>query len=227
MNKTAYHLKQAKQGRPIRYLPVISVLLFSLLLSSYLVNAAEQPDTAKSHHKQRIQRLQDISINTTDWDITMPTVLSSKSGTGLQTNGYSALQQDLQEAKHDLAGNSSNELALNRLENIRDRVENRIMANLDAGYLYAAGVYIDMLADIAPGDDEVTLFRQQVADRKAFKAFVEKFDAALADNRLQSPASDCASHYLEQMRQLQHVDAEKLTAVENRFKHHQQLAMNG
>jgi len=224
MNKTSYQLKQPKQGWPILY---TLALLLGLLLTSFLASAAEELAVAKLDNKERIKRLQDLSMNTEGWYMTMPTMQSGSTRTGLQTAGYSALHQDMLEAMNDLADDANKELALNRLENIRDRVENRIMANLDAGYLYAAGVYIDMLADIAPGDDEVSLFRQQVADRKAFKAFVKKFDAALADNRLQSPASDCASHYLEQMRQLQHVDAEKLTAVENRFKDRQQLAMNG
>jgi hypothetical protein len=224
MNNTEYQLNQPKQRRPLLY---TLALLLGLLLNSFLANADEELEVAKLDNHERIKRLQDLSMNTEGWYMTMPTMQSSSSRTGLQTAGYSALHEDMLEAMNDLADDASKELALNRLENIRDRVENRIMANLDAGYLYAAGVYIDMLEDIAPGDNEVTLFRQQVTDRKAFKAFVEKFDAALADNRLQSPASDCASHYLEQMRQLQHVDAEKLTAVENRFKHRQQLAMNG
>ena len=224
MNNTGYQLNQAKQGQPFLY---TLALLVGLLLISILANADEELEVAKLDNQERIKRLQDISMNTEGWYMTMPSMQSSSGRTGLQTAGYSALNEDMLEAMNDLADDASKELALNRLENIRDKVENRIMANLDAGYLYAAGVYIDMLADIAPGNDKVTLFRRQVVDRKAFKAFVEKFDAALAENRLQSPASDCASHYLEQMRQLQYLDTEKLAEAEARFKHSKQLAMNG
>ncbi len=224
MNNTAYQLNQPKQRQTLLY---ILILLVGLLLSSFMANADEKLEAAKLDNQERIKRLSDIPMNTEGWYMTMPTMQSSSSRTGLQTAGYSALHEDMLEAMNDLADDANKELALNRLENIRDRVENRIVANLDADYLYAAGVYIDMLEDIAPRDDKITMFRQQVADRKAFKAFVEKFDAALAENRLQSPASDCASHYLEQMRQLQYSDAAKLAEAEARFKRSTQLAMNG
>ncbi len=204
----------------------VAGLLILVLVSSQL-QAADQLEAARLDNKERVQRLQDIAINSDGWYVNLPLMQSGTASSGLQSAGYSALQKDMLAVMHDLSDDPRNAVALNRLAIIKDRVENRILANLDAGYLYAAGVYIDMLADIAPDSDKVTEYRQHVADIKAFRELSQKFDAALADNRLQTPEADCASYYLEQMRALRFVDADKIAAAESRFKASQQIALNG
>lgn len=206
---------------------LIALVAISLLLGGAQLLAAEELAVAKLDNKERVKRLQDIAINTDGWYMNVPGMQSGVSGDGLQTAGYSALQKDMLEVMRELAANSDNKLALNRLQIIQDRVENRILANLDAGYVYASGVYIEMLEDIAPGSDIIADYRQQVADIKTFKELSQKFELALEDQRLQAPHNDCASYYLQQMRQLQYADAGKIAEMESRFSVTQQLAVNG
>jgi hypothetical protein len=197
-----------------------------IALTATQLLAAEEIEAAKLDNSERIKRLQDIAINTDGWYMNMPGMQSGISRNGLQTAGYSALQQNMLEVMRDLAKDPNNKLALNRLEIIRDRVENRILSNLDAGYLYATGVYIDMLEDVAPDSDKIPVYKLQVADIKAFNELSRKFDQALAENRLQTPEDNCASHFLKLMQQLQYADADKIAEVESRFSASQQIALN-
>jgi len=223
------HVSQHSQNLASMLLRLAQVFLLTALicLCAAPLASADELEAARLDQSERIKRLQDIAINTDGWYMNMAGMQSRISRSGLQTAGYSALQKDMLEVMRDLAENPNNRLALNRLEIIKDRVENRILANLDAGYLYATGVYIDMLQDIAPDSEKVILYRQQVADIKAFNELSRKFDQALAENRLSAPEDNCASYYLQQMRQLQFADADKIAEVEARLSASQQIAFNG
>mgnify|MGYP005841551719 CR=1 FL=1 len=198
-----------------------------LLLCCTQLLAADELAAVKLDNQERIKRLQDITINSDGWYMNIPDIQSGSSRSGLQTAGYSVLQKDMLDVMRELAANPDNKSALNRLQLIQDRVESRILANLDAGYLYAADVYIDMLQDIVPESDKVADYRQHIADFRAFDQLSLKFDQALADSRLHVPEDDCASYYLAQMLRLRYADADKIAEVKSRLRASQQLARNG
>jgi len=220
-NTTSFHLHAA------RMFSVLAACTVMIVLNATQLLAADEIEAAKLDNSERIKRLQDITINTDGWYMNLSGMQSGISRSGLQTAGYSALQQDMLDVMRVLADDPDNKLALNRLEIIRDRVENRILSNLEAGYFYATGVYIDMLEDIAPDSDKIPSFKQQIVDNKAFNELSRKFDLALAENRLQAPEGDCASHFLKLMQQLQYVDADKIAEIESRLSASQLIALNG
>ncbi len=213
--------------RPCLYssLLFLSILVLTMMFSG-IVFAADDIVAAKLDNTERVKRLQDITINTEDWFMSMPTLQSGISKSGLQTAGYSALQKDMLDVMYELSSNPQNTMALNKLEIIRDRVENRVLANLDAGYLYAASIYLGMLKDIDPKSPKILEYQQQVDDKKAFRDLSEKFQAALDDNRVFAPEGDCASEFLQQMQALKYVDVDKLDEAISKLDARRQVAQN-
>jgi len=218
-----------KKNKPSSALGLARIFSLTTLIWICAIPLANADDVASSSLQQseRIKRLQDIAINTDGWSMTMAGMQPGLNAGSTPVAGYSALQNEMHAVMTVLAKDQDNEEALNRQELLKDRVENRILANLDAGYLYATGVYIDMLHDIAPHSEKVILYRQQVADIKSFNELSRKFDQALAENRLSVPQSNCAQYYLQQIKRLQFVDADKVSAAEARLRTSQQLAFNG
>lgn len=84
------------------------------------------------------------------------------SGTALESSAYVEIHQQLQrELSAANAATGSPDLSA-----LRERIRQRVELNLDAGYFYAAGVYIEML-DISGADRaEIRRLTETLRDRR-------------------------------------------------------------
>lgn len=110
-----------------------------------------------SEIRQRIQRLQDLSAAGMDWNPALPQLDTAGGQGGLQTSAYRLLRAELMSLTALLNDDSSllagagsvdgsrlpAELA-QRFAALQTAIRARAEANINAGYFYAAGVYIDM-----------------------------------------------------------------------------------
>jgi hypothetical protein len=130
--------------------------------------------------RQRIQRLQDLSAVGMGWNPALPQLDTTGAQRGLQTSAYRLLRAELMLLTAFLADDASltadagsdDETRLppqlaQRFSALQTTIRARAEANINAGYYYAAGVYIDMFEQ-ARGEPTVSrelrflLVRQRV-----------------------------------------------------------------
>lgn len=121
-----------------------------------------------SETRQRIQRLQDLSAAGMDWNPALPQLDTSGGQGGMQTSAYRLLRAELMSLTAQLndasslasGANSADQPRLpaelaQRFTALQSAIRARVEANIEAGYFYAAGVYIDMFEQ-ARGEPMVT-----------------------------------------------------------------------
>lgn len=169
----------------LRWLVVLCAVLFmgssDHIQAQTNAHGAGASDGREWH--QRIQRLQDISAATMNWNLALPVVQDSAVQQLLQTETYQRLSQELSTIKlKTLLNNTENKGApdavieehaalMQRLDQLQDEIRARIESNINAGYYYAAGVYIDLYEE-AGGDRSVSkelrvLLSQQIQIQRA------------------------------------------------------------
>lgn len=102
----------------------------------------------------RIARLKDSLKTGDEWDIGLPPHVDGaqpsfndavEAGQALDSPTYIALDRDLRDVRRVLDESPNDPRALERLAELRAVLAARIEANMNLGYLYAAGVYIALL----------------------------------------------------------------------------------
>lgn len=110
-----------------------------------------------SETRQRVQRLQDLSAAGMDWNPALPQLDTTGTLGGLQTSAYRRLHAELMsltallndDSRLAAGAGSADEPRLpaelaQRFAALQTAIRARAEANINAGYFYAAGVYIDM-----------------------------------------------------------------------------------
>lgn len=196
-----------------------------LCVLSLAAAAADRPALDDDPSDARVARLQDALRNGGDWDIGMPELepagdfeAAVRDGRALDSEVYRELDGELRRLTRRLASEPGDATALDELAALRGRLRERVESNLRLDYLYAAGVYVEML-DMA-GAEPVTVrdLTRRVQARRAFERAAERFDAALAESRIESPPGDNARFWLSRMRALADADSARLEAAEQRFE---------
>lgn len=188
---------------------------------SLAASAADRPALDEDPSDSRVARLQDALRHGGDWDIGMPELEPSgdfeaavRDGRALESEIYRELDGELRRLTRRLAADPDDSTALAESAALRERLRERVESNLRLGYLYAAGVYVEML-DIA-GAEPATVrdLTRRVQARRDFERAAERFDAALAESRIESPPGDNARFWLGRMRAAADADSERLAAAE-------------
>jgi hypothetical protein len=196
----------------------------ALLVLFAVVSAQQDPDSSDANSgdgdPDRITRLSDSLGNGTDWEIGMPRVDrpmafedAVRSGEALDSPTYLELHGDLQDALR--ATPEASEAALAAL---RERLRERVESNAALGYIYAAGVYIEMLELAGAPEEEIRALSRRLEQRRAFEADLERFERALDASRLRAPREDSAVYWLEQMRASDGADPERVRLAEERLR---------
>lgn len=124
---------------------------------------------------QRVERLSDSLDQGSDWVIGMPRVEEPtsfedavRSGQALNSAAYRQLHGELQDALRASPAESEDALA-----ELRERLRNRVETNAALGYIYAAGVYIEMLELAGAPEEEIRALTRELDQRRAFEADLE------------------------------------------------------
>ena len=134
-----------------------------------------------SEHRQRVQRLQDLSSASLGWNPALPTLNMAKpQEPALDTAAYRQLHAEMlalnaltgtpdADIDNDSAGNVASLPAhlSEQYDKLQQQIRARVEANIRAGYFYAADVYIELFEQ-ARGDKTVSdamrslLFQQRL-----------------------------------------------------------------
>ena len=196
----------------------------TLILLSVAASAQQDPDASSANpgdrDSDRIARLSDSLGNGSDWEIGMPRVDEPmgfedavRSGEALESAAYLELHGELQDALR--ASPAASEAALAAL---RERLRGRVETNTSLGYVYAAGVYIEMLELAGAPEEDLRILTRELEQRREFESAVDRFDRALGESRLRVPRQDSAVYWLERMRVSQGADPERVRLAEERLR---------
>lgn len=168
----------------------------------------------------RVARLLDSLGNGSDWEIGMPRVDEPmgfedavRSGEALESAAYRELHGVLQDALRAPPEASEAALAV-----VRERLRNRVETNAALGYIYAAGVYIEMLELAGAPEEDIRTLTRELDQSREFEADLERFERALAESRLRTPRDDSAAFWLEQLRETPGADSERVRLAEERLR---------
>ena len=148
-------------------LQVLCAVLFLLPAASAQQDSGSSDTGAGERDNDRIARLSDSLDNGSDWEIAMPSVGAPmsfedavRSGQALQSDVYRELHADLQDALR-----ASPEESGEVLSALRERLRDRVQTNAELGYIYAAGVYIEMLELAGAPDEEIRALTRELDQR--------------------------------------------------------------
>mgnify|MGYP005853431759 CR=1 FL=1 len=124
---------------------------------------------APGEHRQRVQRLRDLSSANLGWNPTLPALDSAKpQEPALGTTAYRQLHAEMlalnaltgtpdADTDNDSAGSVASLPAhlSEQYDNLQQQIRARVEANIRAGYFYAADVYIELFEQ-AKGDKTVS-----------------------------------------------------------------------
>lgn len=126
----------------LRPVAAIALCLLVLLAAIHPVDADPQSP----------ERFRDALDSGSDWDIAVPDLQSQRgfdaaiqAGTALESEAYLSLDRELRGIMRRLERDPADRDSLARLESLRERLRQRVGINLEAGFPYAAGVYIELL----------------------------------------------------------------------------------
>ena len=98
------------------------------------------------------ERFRDVLGSGSDWDIAVPDLQSPRgfeaaiqAGTALNSTTYLQLDRELRSVLRRLELDPLEADSIAQLEILRERLRQRVAVNLEAGFPYAAGVYIELL----------------------------------------------------------------------------------
>jgi len=122
---------------------------------------------------QTPQRFRDALDTSSDWDIAVPTLQSPsgmdaaiQSGTALDSAAYLAIDRELRGVMRRLERDPSDPETLGQLETLRERLRQRVAINLEAGFPYAAGVYIELLRIAGASPSEIRRLTAMLRERR-------------------------------------------------------------
>lgn len=120
------------------------------------------------------RRLTDAVRNDSDWQIGIPEVDNStdfqaaiRAGTALRSEFYRELDRELRRINGLLDQNPEDAAARQAREALRERLRERVSINLDAGYFYAAGVYIELLKLADAPSEEIDRLKRMLIEQRA------------------------------------------------------------
>jgi len=143
---------------------------------------------APGEHRQRVQRLQDLSSASLGWHPTLPALDAAKpQERALDTTAYQQLHAEMlalnaltgtpdADTDNDSAGNEAPlPVHLIKLyDELQQQIRARVEANIRAGYFYAADVYIELFeqarGDKTVSDEMRTLLFQQRLTHQSMSA---------------------------------------------------------
>lgn len=167
---------------------LIALVLLALLLLGGSDRSHAQPPSAVSgdqqsiangDNRQRIQRLQDTSTATMDWQPSLPALRQlPEQSRVLPTSAFTRLKVELDDVNTLIAATGATatmsaedraamlpaELSL-RCEQLQTEIRVRAEANIRAGFFYAAEVYIELF-DQANGDQTISSELRQLLSQQ-------------------------------------------------------------
>jgi len=118
------------------------------------------------------RRLNDAVNGGIDWQIGIPELgrpgdfqTAIRTGTALNSAIYHELDRELRRVNRRLEFDPDDPAAQRARLALRERLRDRVSINLDAGYFYAAGVYIELLETTGVTAEEIGQLTQTLRER--------------------------------------------------------------
>lgn len=166
---------------------VPAILLFSLSALAGTSGAAQESTSrgiGETPRGDRVVRFQDSLATSDDWDIDVPAietellvdssaeqsfVESVRAGRALNSEAYLAMDRELRQVRRQLQQNPGNETAEQQLAEIRRALIERIEINMRFDYLYAAGVYVELLRQADGAAETVAGLSRKISEKRTLE----------------------------------------------------------